>query len=63
MIDDKTIKEAVALRERVAWVIDATDHRLHPMFESDAVNAITQVLIVADALDSLGINIECGGDG
>lgn len=63
MISNEKIKEAVSLRARVAAEVDKSDARLHLVFESDAVHAITLGLIIAEALDDLGINIECGGDG
>jgi hypothetical protein len=55
MISDEKIKEAVELARRVR------EEALHvaPFPPTDAI--ITGLLIAA-ALDDLGINIECGGD-
>ena len=53
MTTDEQVEAAVALRQRVAEEVAKSDPAVHPMFESDAVNAITCALLQVEAIHDL----------
>ena len=62
MITDTQVRDAAALRQRVAEEVAKSDPAVHPMFESDAVNAITCALLQVEAMHDLAdcVNPDAG---